>query len=404
MASKVVSDIADLVSSSLFQRFALLQQQPNLFNAIGRTHTETWHSAFLGWLLDPMGSHRLGDFPMKRFLAATSKADLCPENAPLAFLTPHEIAMLAVNNRFEDVRVQPSERNRKEFSCDAGNVDCYIQVGPTDMPKVEGAQGGAKILVEMKVNAPTSDGQCKKYADYLEELVLKDPKCRVAAVFVVRANRMASTSIETTGDHRWYCIDFQTLHNEVFEPCSVHPDVSPRMLPLIEHYLLNMRNARGNGRMAYTEEERKFAKEILKKHIDTFKALHELLKEDEDYPCRMNLSPCDEDTDDEVPEISVAGKRLEWSTVAELMENALNEVWTSGRSLPDLPYASGRKRNLLSMTPKHKDESEFVSPKKFRQPNGEEVWMETNMSRLTAVKLAERLMKAAGLPNVRVDW
>lgn len=72
-------DLASLVADAGFQRLSALQGQPNIFRAIGRTHTETWHSAFLGWLLDPKGSHQLGTFPLRRFLAMVAQSHIIPD-------------------------------------------------------------------------------------------------------------------------------------------------------------------------------------------------------------------------------------------------------------------------------------------------------------------------------------
>jgi hypothetical protein len=74
----IVFDLAKLASDATFQRFSTLQGQPNIFRAIGRTHTETWHSAFLAWLLDPEGSHQLQTFPLKRFLATVADLNFVP--------------------------------------------------------------------------------------------------------------------------------------------------------------------------------------------------------------------------------------------------------------------------------------------------------------------------------------
>ncbi len=41
----------------------------NLFDAIGATHKELWHSDFLAFLLDPAENHGLGDGFTRLFLA-----------------------------------------------------------------------------------------------------------------------------------------------------------------------------------------------------------------------------------------------------------------------------------------------------------------------------------------------
>lgn len=47
----------------------------SLFDVVGMTHTERWHSAFLAWLLNPSerSSHGLAYFPMKQLLSTMRK-------------------------------------------------------------------------------------------------------------------------------------------------------------------------------------------------------------------------------------------------------------------------------------------------------------------------------------------
>lgn len=46
----------------------------NVFEAIGHTHAEERHSNFLGFLLDPQGSHGLGDVVLREFILRTVKS------------------------------------------------------------------------------------------------------------------------------------------------------------------------------------------------------------------------------------------------------------------------------------------------------------------------------------------
>ena len=68
----VATALAQLTSSKEFERLDRLAKRPNLFQALGRTLTETWHSAFLGWLLDPQGSHGLSSFPLVQLLTVAA--------------------------------------------------------------------------------------------------------------------------------------------------------------------------------------------------------------------------------------------------------------------------------------------------------------------------------------------
>ena len=67
-----------LIHDPQFIVFETQQNPPSIFNAVGRTYTETWHSALLGWLLNPKSSHGLGSFPLSRFLLLLGLIDKLP--------------------------------------------------------------------------------------------------------------------------------------------------------------------------------------------------------------------------------------------------------------------------------------------------------------------------------------
>ena len=61
--------ILSLIHDPQFIAFETQQNPPSIFNAVGRTYTETWHSAAVRVVTQPekqpMG---LGTFPLSRFL------------------------------------------------------------------------------------------------------------------------------------------------------------------------------------------------------------------------------------------------------------------------------------------------------------------------------------------------
>ena len=65
---KTTKKILELIFDEKFRQFENYQESPSIFNAAGRTYTETWHSAFLGWFFDPNGSHMLGTFALERLI------------------------------------------------------------------------------------------------------------------------------------------------------------------------------------------------------------------------------------------------------------------------------------------------------------------------------------------------
>ena len=100
--------------------------RPNLFRIVGRTHTETWHSMFLGWLLDPKGNHGLGSFPLRRLLVATTTPTIQGTNPEF-----DRISRMASIGDLELAHVIPNERKQFEFGFEmirtAGNGTATIK-------------------------------------------------------------------------------------------------------------------------------------------------------------------------------------------------------------------------------------------------------------------------------------
>ena len=67
-ASRFARDLLALEADPAFQALQRSQTRTNMFTILGTTDRERWHSAFWAWLLDPEGSHGLGDFGAKRLL------------------------------------------------------------------------------------------------------------------------------------------------------------------------------------------------------------------------------------------------------------------------------------------------------------------------------------------------
>ena len=57
-----------LINDEDFDRLDLGLKNPNIFEILRISKNEIRHSNFLSWLLDPNGSHKLGDIYLKRFL------------------------------------------------------------------------------------------------------------------------------------------------------------------------------------------------------------------------------------------------------------------------------------------------------------------------------------------------
>ncbi len=404
--SKLVTDLANLVADADFQKLGSLQNQPNLFRAVGRTFTETWHSAFLAWLLNPAASHALGSFPLQRFLTSTARSQWRPESAAfeVGFLSPARLAMFAATRELSEARVLPNDIHPEKSIAGAGRVDGWIEVDGTEGGPEDDSLPPFRLIIEMKINSKKRDNQCVDYGDYLEkEASVSGAQAEVVAVFIAPQDAIGESSRSGTDDHRWYCLDFQLLHDDVLIPCLEHPGLSPHMKPLIEHYLLNLRSPRGTeGRMAFTKEEKELARKIHARHLETFRALADILAEDEEFPEEIGQPPGMEQTGEAARTLHVAGTVLAGKNVGEFLTNAIEFIWKSGLELPAVPFNAGPSRYLIAESPNHPDGRPMAgSPRQLKTPQGNVVFLDSKHNWPNAVDQAEKLLRAAGFEAVR---
>ena len=60
--------VAKLYASKAYNKLNHSIRQTDIFKILGVSRSEQCHSKFIAWLLDPNGSHGLGEFSLRRFL------------------------------------------------------------------------------------------------------------------------------------------------------------------------------------------------------------------------------------------------------------------------------------------------------------------------------------------------
>ncbi len=133
--------VSDLDGSGELERLEDTLNEFNLFEALGTINAEIRHSNFLAWMLNPNGSHGLGDTIVKRLLqrALIQVGDDRP-------FTPVDLDLMDMS----DLEV------RREWA----DIDLLL-ITP---------ENGIVVAIENKIRAPESKGQLEKY----RTRVLKD--------------------------------------------------------------------------------------------------------------------------------------------------------------------------------------------------------------------------------------
>lgn len=126
--------VSDLDGSGELERLEDTLNEFNLFEALGTINAEIRHSNFLAWLLNPNGSHGLGDVVVKRFLqrALMHLGDERP-------LTPVDLDLMDLS----DMEV------RREWA----DIDVLL-ISP---------ENKLVVVIENKIDAAEGKGQLEKY-------------------------------------------------------------------------------------------------------------------------------------------------------------------------------------------------------------------------------------------------
>ncbi len=374
-----------LVLDPQFAAFERLAKRPNFFRIVGRTHTETWHSMLLGWLLDPKGSHGLGGFALQRLLlAAADGSSFAPEGG-------RAVAMnVAVFGEFGEAVVTPNERNPKEMQIKVGDRGGRLDVFVSGI-RVSGKNDREAVLaLEQKVFAVAETEQCNLYSAWLDAEHAGKIHIRILLAPVIDPEE------RLVDDDGWFVLDYQSLHDDVLVPALEHPDLDDVVRPLIEQYVDALRIPMNGTKLAVSQEEKDLANDLYKRHQTTFEALFEVLAEAKDNPQLQALVEASRNAEKQPILLKVGGKTITGTSGSDLFKNTALFLDKLGKLAPLVPFSTGTKRYLVAEEPKHPAGNDFISPAQVTGRTGTTYHIEANVSRQNAVKYALKLLAKAG--------
>ena len=256
----------NLISEPQFIRFENILSEPNFFKIVGRTHYERWHSCFLGWLLDPGGSHLLTNYTLLRFFLLLLD-ERC--NKP-RYYNNQKLFKILPSIDFFDVEVIPNENISKERSINGvGRFDIFIS---SKFKGIDDNHGNLNCIIELKINALPDKSQSRKYADWLFENHPNDIN-----LLIYLTPNLSDNSKNTLGDDRWFCFDYQLLNDKFLIPLVDHPNLNEKVKPFIIQYIKNLKIRYKGIKMAITNEEKKMALALYEKYNDVFDSIYDVL-------------------------------------------------------------------------------------------------------------------------------
>ena len=203
-----------LITDPRFQELKFRQERTNVFTIVGQTHTEHWHSAFLGWLLDAHSSLRLGHFPLARLLT------LYMMKKPDCGFTLRDIYNWDLDSVCFCTEKDASYDGKRR------SIDVY------------GESRELLLVIENKVNARenynnSSQGQTMDYYRYAESV--KKPGQRTLYFFITADQK------QTCYADMYVQISYQEMFDSVISKCMAHPQVPEDGRYLLEQYAANLR-------------------------------------------------------------------------------------------------------------------------------------------------------------------
>jgi hypothetical protein len=390
-----ISQIIRLINDPLFAEFQELQRAPSIFNVVGRTHTETWHSAMLGWLLNPKSSHGLGEFALRRFIILMMAKD--------SGKVEREIRLqdLLIAGDFSDAESLPNEFKPFEVQVQAvssehnknGRLDVFVR----GIRYIDDTERDVSILVEMKVNDSIKAHQCQKYITYIQNR--KSEGIYIYPVYVTPDWNLIADDKTLFGSEEWIVIDFQALYEDVIAPSLNHRQLSEFGRVTLTEYVktLKYRNERkGNQRMAITQEEREVAGQLLEKYGEAIQALLEVLNPDSEVV--ETLASRGEKR--KAITLDINGKaQLSGDSIRKLYRAAL-EYLVDNHLLDnfELPYATSSSRYFLATSDEHPSGIKFFAPVDYKG-----LYMEANKSREGGVRDLIRLFAKLNIDAKQVS-
>jgi hypothetical protein len=229
--------------------FRLLKQKyesPNGFTIMGNKRREEWHSNFVCWLLDPKQNHKLGKYPLLKFLelVESKKENLNIDKTDIA-----------------DMHFETEHKTNDNRSID-----------------VFGKSGSLVLVIENKIKASetfkNNIPQSNDYYKYCEEVYKDKQRCYVL---------LKAFSDSRLANENFIAITYQELFDEVIKPvCERCQELKIEdTKSVLEQYALDISNPFTNIMLATTQKD--LSSKIYEKHVEIIEKIRDtMVKTDRD--------------------------------------------------------------------------------------------------------------------------
>ena len=231
-----------LESDNDFRTLKQKYESPNEFTIMGNKRREEWHSSFVSWLLNPKQNHKLGKFPLEKFLEL-------------------------VESKGENLEIDKTDIADMKFETEhRTNGGRKIDIFGTSRSLVLVIENKIKASETFKNGIPQSND----YYKYCEEKYKDRQRCYIL---------LKAFSNSSVANENFISITYQELFDEVIKPAcencqKLKIEDTKRVL---EQYAIDISNPFTNSTLATTQKD--ISCEIYKKHAEIIEKIRITMRE-----------------------------------------------------------------------------------------------------------------------------
>jgi hypothetical protein len=228
--------IADFDKDPAVQGLKDLYSEKSLLEIVKLNRDENAHSDFIAWILNPSESHRLHDFPLKKFLGIIIKSNLLkndslkPEIATIIKSGTYTVSNTVVKREKgikEEGFLEEEEKN--------GRIDILVET-----TIVENTNNGIeakyeiRLVVENKIYSPESNRQTEKYFDYYTG---KDERQNIFVYLTPSPSRnLAKMEEPECVCKKFIQINYQSIVDAILDP-ALRQDIGEHIKYRLKDYI-----------------------------------------------------------------------------------------------------------------------------------------------------------------------
>ncbi len=321
---ELTSRLLALEADPAFERLDRQLGRTNAFRLLGRTYTETWHSAFWGWVFDPKGSHGLGDFALRRLLVRLADDDgrfrgvwLEPAGAEgdwrlaVGEATPLDAGDLLGLQVLDSVAAPAPDSDFQELPI--VGIGAVVDGRSTRDSRLDGIYAVrvahprlaepvvVLVVLEFKVKARYEPAQLSRYSAWLHAnpstgaVDLEDfekalervyggaepvPALLALGGWVAVAPRPAgSPDAPENLDPAWTTLTYGELVADILEPMLEHPNLDAESASFARSYVDMAAHPESTIMTRPSEAQTRLVREFLDRHSDTFDLIVQVLRQ-----------------------------------------------------------------------------------------------------------------------------